>query len=248
MLVSKVVDPDGVVLLENRPTALRRVVSEKSARAVVSMLESVVEPGGTAVRARMDEYRVAGKTGTAQKADLVAGGYSDKRVASFIGLVPAEDPRVVILVVIDEPKTDVYGGMVAAPAFKEIAQEAMAHLGVPPSRTVSVAAAGPTEKEKEKDAARPAAEERRLALAAAFERAQELDAVTERLGDGSVRVPDVTGSAGRLAVSQLLSVALEPHLSGSGRVVAQRPAAGTLVEKGSRITLELAGRLPLPSR
>ncbi|MHB8872667.1 MAG: peptidoglycan D,D-transpeptidase FtsI family protein, partial [Myxococcaceae bacterium] len=133
-VVSKVVDPDGLVLLDNQPVEVRRVVSQKIAHQVVAMLEGVVEKEGTAPRARMDAYRVAGKTGTAQKVDPVAKGYSDKRIASFIGMVPAEDPRLVILIVIDEPKTDVYGGLVAAPAFKEIAQAAMPYLGVPPSR------------------------------------------------------------------------------------------------------------------
>jgi len=110
---------------------------------VVSMLETVVEPGGTATKARMDEYRVAGKTGTAQKVDPIARGYSDKRIASFVGVVPAEDPRAVILVVIDEPKTDVYGGLVAAPAFKEIASQMMPHVGAPKSREMPVVAAKP---------------------------------------------------------------------------------------------------------
>lgn len=237
-LVSTVVDHDGVVLLENKPTVVRRVVSEKSARRVVAMLESVVEPGGTATRARMDEYRVAGKTGTAQKADPVAKGYSDERVASFVGMVPAEDPRVVVLVVIDEPKTDVYGGMVAAPAFKEIAAQAMVALGVPPSRP----APGGLVTKKEAEA--PS----KSSLMRAIERAQGIDVVTEQISDGTVRVPDLTGAPGRVAVAQLVGVALEPRLSGSGRVVTQRPAAGTLVEKGTRVQLELASRLPTPPR
>lgn len=242
-LVSKVVDPDGVVLLENKPTAVRRVVSERSAKSVVSMLESVVEQGGTAPKARMDAYRVAGKTGTAQKVDPVARGYSDKRVASFVGLVPAEDPRVVILVVIDEPKTDVYGGLVAAPAFKEIATSAMAVLGVQPSRPVeppvpAVAQAAPP---------KPAKPEKSVVVAA-IEKMEQMDTVTETVAGGAVRVPDVGGLTGRLAVAQLLGVALEPHLSGSGRVVSQIPAAGSLVEKGTRIKLELAGLLPTSPR
>src|SRR5262249_12499732 len=94
------------------------------------MLEGVVQKAGTAPRARMEEFRVAGKTGTAQKPDPVARGYSDKRIASFVGIVPAEAPRAVILVVIDEPKTDVFGGVAAAPAFKEIAAAALPYLGV----------------------------------------------------------------------------------------------------------------------
>jgi len=235
-VVSKVVDPDGVVLFENTPTPVRRVVGEKAARQVVAMLESVVEQGGTATRARMDEYRVSGKTGTAQKVDPLAGGYSDKRIASFIGMVPAEAPRAVILVVIDEPQTDVYGGLVAAPAFKEIAQEAMPLLGVPPSRSLPVATPAPVPVAPVKPA--------KSAVVAAIERLDQVDAVTEAVTDGAVRVPDVRGKSGRVAVNQVLGAALEPHLSGSGRVVTQRPAAGTLVDKGTRISLELAGGLP----
>ena len=126
-------DPDGVVILENQPTTVRRVVSEKTARTVVRLLEGVVQKDGTAPRAALEAYKVAGKTGTAQKADPLARGYSDKRIASFAGVVPADDPRLVIYVMVDEPKTDVYGGLVAAPAFREMATAALPYLGVPPS-------------------------------------------------------------------------------------------------------------------
>lgn len=232
-LVSKVVDPDGVVLLENRPVEVRRVVSSKVARQVVSMLESVITKEGTAPKAAMQEYRVAGKTGTAQKADPVARGYSDKRIASFVGVVPADNPRAVILVVVDEPKTDVYGGLVAAPAFKEIATAAMAHLAVPPSRTVAPeVAVAPV--------APPAAAKTPVTPKPALERPTV--AVQEGEGAGSVRVPDVQGQVGREAVVKLLAAALEPQLLGSGRVVSQTPAAGALVDKGARVTLELATR------
>ncbi|XXF76461.1 penicillin-binding protein [Myxococcaceae bacterium GXIMD 01537] len=234
-LVQKVVDPDGVVLLENRPVEVRRPVSPQVARQVVRMLETVVVKGGTATRAAMEEYRVAGKTGTAQKVDPVARGYSDKRIASFIGMVPAENPRAVILVVMDEPKTDVYGGLVAAPAFKEIATAAMAHLAVPPSRTVApeVAAAPPPVQAAAAVAVKPSAKPARPVVA---------EVVTEASEPGAIRVPDVTGQAGREAVVKLLAAALEPQLLGSGRVVSQTPAAGSLVEKGARVTLELATR------
>ncbi|MBL9039335.1 MAG: PASTA domain-containing protein [Archangium sp.] len=231
-IVSTVVDADGLVLIDNKPSVVRRVVSEKTARTVVSMLETVVEKEGTATRARMDEYRVAGKTGTAQKADPVARGYSDKRVASFAGMVPAEAPRAVIVVVIDEPKADMTGGMAAAPAFKEIATATMPYLAVPPSRVMPapvqavVAKATPVEKN-------PAIE--------------RIDAVTEVVAGDAVRVPNVTGSVGRIAVAHMLSVALEPRLNGTGRVVAQHPPAGSVVEKGSRVSLELAGHLPSSS-
>ena len=242
-LVSKVVDPDGVVLLENKPTSLRRVVSAKSARTVISMLETVVEKEGSAPLARMDEYRVAGKTGTAQKADPVAKGYGKERVVSFAGMVPAENPRVVIFVMIDEPKTDLFGGLAAAPAFKEIASAAMPYLAVPPSRPATVV---------------PLTALQVAAAAAAFKKTEKSAVVTaieglsdtvtdEVLAESAVRVPNVGGMAGRTAIASLLGAALEPRLSGTGRVVAQHPAPGSLVEKGSRISLELAGYSPSSS-
>lgn len=228
-LVSKVTDQDGAALLEKGPVEVRRVVSTKTAKNLISMLEGVVEKEGTAPRARMAEYRVAGKTGTAQKVDPVAGGYSDKRIASFAGIVPAEDPHAVILVVIDEPKTDVFGGLVAAPAFKEIATSVMAYLGVPPSRprSLSAPALAVNSTEREESKQRPVAGE---------------SDITDRTDRGTVKVPDLQGRLGRDAVERLLTASLQPRLSGSGRVASQTPPAGSIVEKGSRVSVELVLR------
>ncbi|MBX5483616.1 MAG: transpeptidase family protein [Myxococcaceae bacterium] len=238
-LVSKVTDPDGVVLLENRPTPVRRVISARTAKTVVSMLESVVENGGTAPRARMDAYRVAGKTGTAQKADPVAGGYSDKRIASFIGMVPAEDPRAVILVVVDEPKTDVYGGLVAAPAFKEIAEAAMPYLGVTPSRPVAAGPEATAVSVNPKSAAARRASSSGPSVAVP---AVAVAALTENAPAGDVRVPDLSGKAGREAIARLLAASLEPRVEGSGRVVSQSPPAGTWVARGAKVRLDMEPR------
>ena len=102
----------------------------------------VEDADGTGKRARSDGWRVAGKTGTAQKADPVTGGYSaDRHFSSFVGFAPAESPRVVIGVFIDEPKGETYGGEVAAPPFREIAEYALKMLGVPPDGRIRGAAA-----------------------------------------------------------------------------------------------------------
>lgn len=234
-LVSKVVDPDGVVLLSRAPTPLRRAVSEDTARQVLEMLETVVTPEGTAPRARLDAYRVAGKTGTAQKVDPVAGGYSDLRIASFVGVVPAEAPRLVIVVIIDEPQTNVYGGVTAAPAFVEVATRALPYLGVSPSHRPP---------DRETVAGTSAASERPLvARNVETEGAAQRPLVLSAGGDGVVSVPDVHGAALRSAVAALVRASLEPQVEGVGNVVAQSPAAGTLVEKGAKVTLQLAGGL-----
>jgi cell division protein FtsI (penicillin-binding protein 3) len=97
------------------------------------MLTAVVEDG-TGKDAGLEEYRVAGKTGTAQKVDPATGRYSQRRVvASFVGAVPVEAPRLVILVVVDDPETHRWGAAIAAPTFREIARDALKYLKVPPS-------------------------------------------------------------------------------------------------------------------
>lgn len=113
------------------PGGRRRVIGEETARAVRAMLVRVVEEG-TGGLARVEGYEVGGKTGTARKPLEDALGYSDEYVASFIGFAPADEPRIVVAAMIDEPDT-VYGGVAAAPLFREVARFALTDLQVPPT-------------------------------------------------------------------------------------------------------------------
>jgi cell division protein FtsI (penicillin-binding protein 3) len=111
-----------------------RIISAATSAQLRSMLEGVLGPGGTASEASIPGYRLAGKTGTAQKPDPVHGGYStDKFVASFVGFAPARHPRLLVTVMVDEPQGEIYGGVVAAPAFQDITKFALPYLGIPPS-------------------------------------------------------------------------------------------------------------------
>jgi cell division protein FtsI/penicillin-binding protein 2 len=115
----------------SRAPVRRRIVTPWIARQVTSMLQNVVLDG-TGTLAQIPGYHVAGKTGTAAKPDS-HGGYSDSRyVASFVGFVPATRPRIVVLVTVDEPRGAIWGGTVAAPAFRQIAEPTLQHLEVPP--------------------------------------------------------------------------------------------------------------------
>ena len=116
-----------------KPPEGRRVISEQTAKEVSRMLEGVFAAGGTASGADVEGYRLAGKTGTAQKPDPVNGGYyADKYVASFVGFAPARDPRLLITVMVDEPRGGYYGGLIAAPAFQKIASFSLNYLQIPP--------------------------------------------------------------------------------------------------------------------
>ncbi|HSK37854.1 MAG TPA: penicillin-binding protein 2, partial [Actinomycetota bacterium] len=132
-LLRGTVDARGkVAKAERRPG--RRVLSTKTARSMSRILEGVVKEGGTGTLAALEEWRVAGKTGTARKPDNVRGGYRPGAyMGSFIGFAPAEKPAVVVAVVIDEPTRGYYGGSVAAPVFREVTGTALRRLGVVPT-------------------------------------------------------------------------------------------------------------------
>ncbi len=112
----------------------KRVISSKIAAQLRKMLEGVLGAGGTASEAAIPGYKLAGKTGTAQKFDTTIGEYSKANyVASFIGFAPADKPELLVSVVVDEPRGAIYGGDVAAPAFQEILNFALPYLKIPPS-------------------------------------------------------------------------------------------------------------------
>ena len=132
---------DHIRGLPERKLARQRMVSAPVATELLSMLQGVVSAEGTGEEAAVSGYRVAGKTGTAAKPDP-SGGYSDtKYVASFVGIVPASAPRLVILVSINEPQGQIFGGVVAAPAFRDIARFALQYLDVPPDDVAASAGA-----------------------------------------------------------------------------------------------------------
>jgi cell division protein FtsI (penicillin-binding protein 3) len=132
-LLRGTVDARGRVAKADRRPG-RRVLSVRTAKAMSRILEGVVREGGTGTQAAMEEWRVAGKTGTARKPDTRRGGYRPGAyVGSFIGFAPAEKPAVVVAVAIDEPTRGYYGGSVAAPVFREVTAAALRRLGVVPT-------------------------------------------------------------------------------------------------------------------
>ncbi len=206
----RIVGPQGEVSFENQPRVVRRVISEKTAKLLASMLQDVTSEGGTGTMANIEGFEVAGKTGTAQKADPVHGGYAaKKRVASFVGFVPAGDPRLVALVLIDEPEVNVYGGVVAAPVFRNIAQAALRRLAVAPAKPAPIPAL----------ASQPEPPSRRAPK-------QPAAAAVEASADAT---PDFLGLSLREALEKAQSLKMELRLQGSGYVVRQRNEGGVLV-------------------
>lgn len=130
-VVSEISSPDGKVIYKAAVES-QRILSEKVVKTFKDILKTVTEEGGTATGAAVDGNEVAGKTGTAQLMDPRTKRYSkDKYVSSFVGFVPADDPRIAMIVVIHEPKGDIYGGVVAGPVFKMIANDSLSYLSVP---------------------------------------------------------------------------------------------------------------------
>ena len=210
-IVRRVVGADGSVLRENRPEVISRPISAATARTVTAMLRGVVD-GGTGTQARIDGIAVAGKTGTAQKVDGKTGRYSARaRMSSFIGFVPADAPRFVILVVLDSPRTATYGGLVAAPVFRRIAEYGIDRLGL------RVAAAPVPDPET--DTAQP-------------------QLVRWTLAASDHGMPSFIGLSMREALVRAARAGWEVHTRGSGFVVTQDPPPGAETAEGRTLELQ----------
>ena len=133
-IIEKIVDPEGHVLIENKPEVVTRVISYDTSDQMKRIMQSVVEDG-TGKKAQIPGFSVAGKTGTAQIPNPQSGGYySDRYIASFIGFTPVEDPEIVMAVIVEAPRKKTHGGSVAGPVFKQIAEKVLFHMQVSPKK------------------------------------------------------------------------------------------------------------------
>jgi cell division protein FtsI/penicillin-binding protein 2 len=232
----------------------RRVIRETTAASMRKMLEGVVL-GGTGKKAKLEGYTSAGKTGTAQKYDPDTGRYSKHDlIASFVGFAPINTPAVTILVQLDSPAGAHEGGQVAAPVFKQIAQQVLAYLEVP--RDVPVAAEtlrasraraaqgkddnltdvsdfDPVEMSTASGVDEPAPANQPAAPAAAAPTVEFAE------GDG-VPAPQLLGKTVRDVTEECLRIGLTPVLVGTGIATEQSPEPGAAIRRGSRITVQFA--------
>ena len=219
-LVAEIQDPNGAPIRIFEPSVDRRVVSKETAQETLEMMVTVTEQGGTGTRAAIPGYRVAGKTGTAWK--HMDGGYSStERIGSFIGIVPADNPRLAMAIVVDGPtKGSKFGGSTAGPAFKKIGTDALRLMGVLPDPTL-LSEATEAEAEPEQPLPPTAAPELRWAI------------------NGKLIAPDLSGLSMRDALVTLEGAGLGIRISGSGRVAQQSPKPGHSLQPGDSVEVVL---------
>jgi cell division protein FtsI (penicillin-binding protein 3) len=220
-VVKAVVDQSGHLVRENQPQVVGRVMGEREARTLTAMLQEVTEPGGTGTQARVDPFPVAGKTGTAQKLDP-SGGYSQSDyMAIFTGFLPADNPKAAVLVVVDTPKGQHYGGVVSGPAWSAIARATMDTLGTQPSSQAAQLVRAPM----------PPAKTQGLKP-----RPRPVDP-GPALAQG--KMPDLRG----LTLRDVLRLAREQRLlisvNGWGRVVSQSPEPGISLDLEQELRVDL---------
>jgi stage V sporulation protein D (sporulation-specific penicillin-binding protein) len=216
-IVKSIRNADGSVYEERGKTEVRRVIDSATDKTLMGLLEQVVSSGGGA-KAQVKGYRIAGKTGTAQKIREDGSGYMDGRyIASFCGFAPVEDPQLTVLVMIDDPSAgNFYGGQIAAPVAGRIFAQLFRYLHIEPS---SDPFAGMEPAEEKKPRHRPA------------------KPFTGVVPDGKVVVPDFTGKSLREAAGLAADKGLSFQSEGSGYAVGQSIELNTLVDKGTTITV-----------
>lgn len=233
-IVEKIVHPSGTVRYEAEPQVIRRVASKEVMSELTGMLEMVVS-SGTGTRAKLPGWNVAGKTGTAKK--FIDGHYSPNRfVTSFAGFFPTDDPEMVAVIILDEPKYGYHwGGEGSAPVFKEVMKRII-------QTDDAILVSRQRTRERESLAV---SEARRTAEKAKAESVTPLTLMTtavaeeESVEDGWVSVPDVRGRSLRNAASMLRNAGLKVRPRGSGTVIWQSPSPGAVVKQSSFCTIGL---------
>jgi cell division protein FtsI (penicillin-binding protein 3) len=223
-LVKEVVNPQGAKVTEYPPRPVRRVLSRQAAREMLAIMETVTQQGGTAKEAAPEGFTVAGKTGTAQK--VVGRAYSHSKFnALFIGMIPADNPVLAISVIVDEPKGAIFGGVVAAPIFREIAAQSLRIMGYYP-------------KEPPKDKNQPVLANLLATPAAAATTSTtpevKFNPPKLEIPKGPLTVmPDLKGYTIRQVLTILNRSGLHCRFEGSGMAVNQEPAPGTVITPGA---------------
>lgn len=216
-IVREIRNPDGSVYEERAPREIRRVLEPTVDRTLIGLLEQVVASGG-GKKAEVKGYRIAGKTGTAQKIRRETAGYLEGRyIASFCGFAPVEDPIFTVLVMIDDPRGgDFYGGQIAAPVASRIFTQLLRYAHVEPSSNTFAEMTSETEKGRSDD------EEKRMEAAATPP-------------EGKAVVPDFTGLSLREAarLAELRGLTFESE--GTGAAVSQSLSVNDIVDQGERV-------------
>ncbi|WP_394826412.1 penicillin-binding protein [Pendulispora albinea] len=258
VLVRKVTDARGELVREGVTHVRREVIPPGVARMITEMLTAVTEDGGTGEEASIAGFRVAGKTSTAQKVDPATGKMSMQLfTSSFVGFVPADRPRLVIAIMLDEPILGHLGGSLAGPVFRRTAEAALRYLGVTPNSAsakltnvsregdpadtfmaaMKAGAAGASNPPGASGAANASGAPQGDPAAPGGGAAPEPAVPTIPNGAIPVRVPDTTGMAARDAVKSMLAAGLVPQIEGHGRMIRQSPAPGVTAAKGSAVRL-----------
>jgi cell division protein FtsI (penicillin-binding protein 3) len=224
-LVEKVRSATGTTVEEHVIDDGERVLSSKAATEMLSIMESVVEVGGTGALAAIPGVRVAGKTGTAEKVDPVTGRYSKVlHISSFLGVAPADNPKIVAVVVVDEPHGVVFGGQTAGPAWRAIVERALVIDG----------AAGVANLE----AANAEVKKQKTEAPSLTELAEPAPPAVPAVPSGTVVMPDVRGLSARVALRAIAPLGAEVVVSGHGLVLAQEPGPGMPLDGPVRLALE----------
>jgi cell division protein FtsI (penicillin-binding protein 3) len=239
-IVDRIIDEKGDLVSVHTPERMK-LISPRTAEAVTNAFEGVVLRG-TGKKAALEGYRAAGKTGTAQKS--IGGQYANnKYVSSFIGFAPLPQPKITILVQLDEPKGGHYGGDVSAPIFQKIAQETLLQLRIPPDGSLPLPKIKPlvATKSDSEDFLPNATPAQPLSAFAAVQPGDDFqDAITVQIEGDLIQMPDFRGMAKRSVVNRCVDLGIHLQANGAGVAVYQWPFPGSKMAQGGTCRVAFA--------